>query len=240
VEGHVSRETPALAARVFGDRLPLIEAYADRLASDGVVRGLVGPREVSRLWERHLVNSVGVAEVVPPGASVCDVGSGAGLPGLVLAIARPDLSVTLVEPLLRRTTFLTEVIDDLGLERVEVVRGRADALHGQRTFDIVTARAVAPLARLVEWCMPLVASTGALVALKGDSAKAEIDDAGPVLDRLGCAVPELIVVGEELGRAASKVVRVEWSGPSAVGLRLVRRNGAGDRQKVARRRKQGR
>ncbi|MFT3873634.1 MAG: 16S rRNA (guanine(527)-N(7))-methyltransferase RsmG [Nocardioides sp.] len=229
-----------LAARVFGDRLPLIEAYADRLTSDGVVRGLVGPREVPRLWERHLLNSVGVAELVPPDASLCDVGSGAGLPGLVLAIARPDLSVTLVEPLLRRTTFLTEVVDDLGLDRVEVIRGRADALHGQRAFDIVTARAVAPLARLVEWCMPLVRSTGALVALKGASAEAEIGGAKPVLEQLGCAVPELISVGEGLGEASSRAVRVEWAGPSAVGLRLVRRNDAGVPRKVARRRKQGR
>lgn len=137
----VSRETPEVAARVFpGDRLKLAQEYATLLAGDGVVRGLVGPREVPRLWERHLLNCAALAELVPSGATVIDIGSGAGLPGLVVAIARPDVSMTLVEPLLRRTTFLEEVAERLGLETVEVVRGRAEVLHGRRTADVVTAR----------------------------------------------------------------------------------------------------
>jgi 16S rRNA (guanine527-N7)-methyltransferase len=131
----VSRETPSapdVAAGVFSHALPLAERYADLLATDGVVRGLIGPREVPRLWERHLVNCALLAEAIPHGADVCDIGSGAGLPGLVLAIARPDLSVTLVEPLLRRSTFLREAVSTLGLQNVEVVRARAEELHGKR------------------------------------------------------------------------------------------------------------
>src|SRR5690606_7879524 len=151
------------------ERLPLMEQYAELLSSEAVVRGLIGPREVPRLWDRHIANSAILATVLPADASVCDIGSGAGLPGLVLAIARPDLSVTLVEPLLRRTTFLEEVVDQLQLTNVEVFRGRADALHGARTFDVVTSRAVAPLDRLLAWSMPLVAARGALIALKGSS-----------------------------------------------------------------------
>ena len=138
------------------DRLPLAVAYADLLATEGVVRGLIGPREAPRLWDRHLLNCAVLGEAVPQDATVCDIGSGAGLPGLVLAIARPDLRVTLVEPLLRRTTFLEEVVSALSLPHVEVVRGRADDLHGVRTFDVVTSRAVAPLERLLQWSMPLV------------------------------------------------------------------------------------
>ena len=133
---------------MFHSRLPLAEEYCRLLATDGVVRGLIGPREAPRLWERHLVNCALLAEAIEPEADVCDIGSGAGLPGLVLAIARPDLSVTLVEPLLRRTTFLDEVVAQLDLSNVEVVRARAEELHGQREFSVVTSRAVAPLDRL--------------------------------------------------------------------------------------------
>src|SRR3954447_14377287 len=141
---------PASAREVFGDRWPLAASYADLLASDGVSRGLIGPRETPRLWERHLFNcAVLGGELVAPDAAVCDIGSGAGLPGLVLAIQRPDLRLTLVEPLLRRTTFLTEVVGRLGLDNVTVVRDRAEILHGAVGFDVITSRAVAPLPRLL-------------------------------------------------------------------------------------------
>jgi 16S rRNA (guanine527-N7)-methyltransferase len=203
----VSRETgdqpaapPApLAARgVFGSgRLPLAERYAAWLAGDGVVRGLIGPREVPRLWERHLLGCAVVSEAVPEGASLADVGSGAGLPGLVLAIARPDLRITLVEPLLRRTTFLEEVVDDLGLDQVEVVRARAEELHGARTFDVVTSRAVAPLDRLLGWCLPLAGPSGAVLAMKGSRAGEEVAAAAPALRRLRCAPPEVMIVGAD-------------------------------------------
>jgi 16S rRNA (guanine527-N7)-methyltransferase len=150
----------------------LINRYIDILATWGIERGLIGPREAPRLWDRHVLNCAVVAPRIPHGASVADVGSGAGLPGLVWAIARPDLTVTLIEPLLRRTTFLTEVIDELGLTNVTVVRGRAAEVSG--VFDVVTARAVADLGKLGSWCLPLVRPGGVLLALKGESASAEI------------------------------------------------------------------
>src|SRR4051812_34915387 len=157
----VSRETPSapeVARRVFPSaRLPLAERYAELLATDGVERGLIGPREAPRLWERHLLNCLCLSSGVPRNASVVDLGSGAGLPGLVLAIGRPDLDVTLVEPLLRRATFLDEAVRALGLGQVRVLRERAEALHGGRRFDVVTARALAPLDRLLGWAIPLVA-----------------------------------------------------------------------------------
>lgn len=202
------------------DRLPVAVAYADLLATDGVVRGLIGPREAPRLWDRHLLNSAVLGEAIPRGSTVCDIGSGAGLPGLVVAIARPDLSVTLVEPLLRRTTFLEEAVQALSLTNVEVVRGRADALHGSRTFDVVTSRAVAPLDRLLEWSMPLVAPTGALVAMKGSSVAEEIEAARPVLERWRCGAPEVLTLGAGVLVHSTHALRVAWADPSRVGWPL--------------------
>lgn len=189
-------------------RLALLSRYAEWLATDGVTRGLIGPREVPRLWDRHLLGSAALARIIPDGATVADVGTGAGLPGVVLGIARPDITVTLVEPLLRRTTFLVEVAEDLGLGSVEVHRGRAESLHGARTFDVVTSRAVAPLDRLLGWSMPLVAAGGQMLAVKGGRAQAEIEAAGTVLRRLGCEVPETLTIGEDVPGATTTVVRV--------------------------------
>ncbi len=217
----VSRETPStpqVARRAFPSaQLPAAEAYAARLATDGVVRGLIGPREAARLWDRHLVNCALLGELLPEGATVCDIGSGAGLPGLVLAIARPDLRMTLVEPLLRRTTFLEEVVTELDLGSVEVVRGRAESLHGERTFDVVTSRAVAPLPRLLGWSMPLVAPTGALVAMKGSSVADEIVAAADEVARWGCAAPVIHTLGEGWeGVSPTIAVRVAWADPAQV------------------------
>ncbi len=184
------------------------------MATEGVVRGLIGPREAPRLWERHLLNCAALGQVIPQGAAVCDVGSGAGLPGLVLAIARPDVVMTLVEPLLRRTTFLEEVVAELGLETVTVTRGRADALHGKAQFDVVTSRAVAPLGRLLEWSMPLVSPEGALVAMKGQSAASEVLDARPVVARMRTTEPEILELGE--GEFTATVVRATWADPTRV------------------------
>ena len=176
--GPVSRETSAAAALLFTpDRRALAERFADLLATAGVERGLIGPREAPRLWDRHLLNCAMLAEAIPADATVADLGSGAGLPGLVLAIARPDLRITLVEPLERRTVFLHEAIETLEMPEVEVVRGRAEALHGQRVFDVVTSRALAPLGRLLEWSMPLVAPDGVLLAMKGRALEEEIESA---------------------------------------------------------------
>ncbi|SFB30440.1 16S rRNA (guanine527-N7)-methyltransferase [Nocardioides alpinus] len=204
------------------DRLDLAARYTDLLATEGVLRGLIGPREAPRLWDRHVLNSAVLAEVVPEGASVCDIGTGAGLPGLVVAIARPDVQMTLVEPLLRRTTFLDEVVDELGLEHVTVVRGRAEELHGAATFDVVTSRAVAPLERLLGWSMPLVAPTGALVAMKGQSIHEEIASAAAALHTWRCAVPEVLEVGTGVVDPATTVVRVTWADPARIGWPLAR------------------
>jgi 16S rRNA (guanine527-N7)-methyltransferase len=207
----VSRETPSTpeaARRAFSsERLPLAERYAELLATAGVERGLIGPREAPRLWERHLLNSLAIAPLVPDGSTVADLGSGAGLPGLVLAIGRPDLEVTLVEPLERRTAFLAEAVAELGLDRVHVVRARAEELTGER-FGVVTARAVAPLDRLLGWAMPLVAPTGALLAMKGRSAAEEIQAARRQLRRLRCGPPEIVECTLGEGGSTATVVRV--------------------------------
>ena len=167
--------TPPEAAAVFGSRLDLAERYASLLATSGSERGLIGPREADRLWSRHLLNSAVVGELVPAGSRVLDVGSGAGLPGIPLAIARADLQVELVEPLLRRTSWLEEVLVELGLTgSVAVTRGKV-AVIGPRQADVVTARAVAPLERLLPMCMPLLRPGGVLLALKGEQAQSEVD-----------------------------------------------------------------
>jgi 16S rRNA (guanine527-N7)-methyltransferase len=193
---------------VFSDALPLAEAYAHLLATEATVRGLIGPREVPRLWERHLVNCALVTDLVAEGAAVCDIGSGAGLPGIAMAIRRPDLRVTLVEPLLRRTTFLEQVVSDLGLSQVLVVRGRAESLHGEATFDVVTSRAVAPMARLSQWSLPLVGSGGVFLAMKGSSVQAEVSSAASVISSHGGAFDQIIELGSGVLDPPVRVVRV--------------------------------
>ena len=206
---------------MFGlERLELAVGYADLLASDGVTRGLIGPRESPRLWDRHLLNCAVLGEVVPEGATVADVGSGAGLPGLVLAIARADLRVTLIEPLLRRIRFLEEAVAMLGLEQqVEVLRGRAEEIGPDRTFGVVTARAVAPLERLAQWCLPLVAPGGELVAMKGATAHAEVAAALPGLRTLGCGPAVVVELGEGLLEEPTWVVRLARPETGPVGWR---------------------
>jgi 16S rRNA (guanine527-N7)-methyltransferase len=175
---------PAEAAVVFGHALPTAVAYADLLAGAGVERGLIGPREVERLWERHLLNSAAVAAAIPDGVHVLDIGSGAGLPGIPLALVRPNLRVTLVEPLLRRATFLSETSAHLALDRVDVLRARAEELP-RGEADVVVARAVAPMDRLLGWTLPLLRPGGRLVAMKGRSAQDEIEAASATLAKLG-------------------------------------------------------
>jgi 16S rRNA (guanine527-N7)-methyltransferase len=199
---------PEAATLLFGDAIGLARRYADLLATEAAVRGLIGPREVERLWERHLVNCALVTDLVPRGASACDLGSGAGLPGLVIAIRRPDVLRTLVEPLLRRTTFLEEAVHELGLPNVEVVRARADALHGTRRFDAVTARAVAPLDRLSSWALPLVRTGGEFLAMKGSTVRAEVEAAAPVIRRLGGTPAEIVELGSGVVDPRVRVVRV--------------------------------
>ncbi|MGY1690131.1 16S rRNA (guanine(527)-N(7))-methyltransferase RsmG [Geodermatophilus sp. SYSU D01105] len=199
---------PPVARSVFGDGLADAERYVARLATDGVVRGLIGPREVPRLWERHVLNSAAVAEAVPAGARVVDVGSGAGLPGIPLALARPDIGLTLVEPMARRVEFLEEVVAELGVPW-RVVRGRAEERSVRAAVgpvDVVTARAVAALPRLVSWCRGLLRPGAQLVALVGARAVAELPAMVPQLESAGMREVHVRAVGAELGEAATTVV----------------------------------
>ncbi|GAA1257849.1 16S rRNA (guanine(527)-N(7))-methyltransferase RsmG [Sphaerisporangium rubeum] len=219
-------EAPAEAQEVFtGDAWPRAEAYAAMLAGPGVVRGLLGPREVPRVWDRHLLNCAVVAEAVPAEASLVDIGSGAGLPGIVLAIVRPDITVTLLEPLLRRTTFLEECVAGLKLSNVEVVRGRAEELAGKQVFDVVSARAVAPLDRLLSWSMPLLREGGQLLAMKGERAAEELDAASEQLRSYGVRTAELVTVGRGRVVPPTTLVRVVAGRParSAQGARRRRK-----------------
>jgi 16S rRNA (guanine527-N7)-methyltransferase len=204
---------PAAAAQVFGAALPAAIHYAGLLCGAGVERGIVGPAEAGRIWDRHLLNCAAVAQLVPPRSSVADVGSGAGLPGIVLALLLPQAHVTLVEPLARRSVFLNECAAELGLATVVVVRGRAEELAGDISADIVTARAVAPLDRLAPICAGLARPGGTVLAVKGASAEAELERARPVFIRLGVRDSRVVEVSSADGAAAATVV--VFSTPSA-------------------------
>lgn len=195
-------------AGVFGPRVHLAEQYASLLAGPALERGLIGPREVSRLWERHLYNCAVVGELVGDAARVVDVGSGAGLPGMALAIARPDLEVTLVESRLRPVTFLQECIESLELTSVRVHRARVEHVAASMRADVVTARAVGPLLRLAEWSRPLLAEGGRLLALKGQAAESELDAARPDLGRLDMDQGEVLCAGSRWLVQPTRVVRL--------------------------------
>lgn len=195
-----------IAREVFADRYELAQQYVDILSSRGVDWGLIGPREIDKLWPRHLLNSVAISGVIEPSAEVLDVGSGAGLPGIPLAILRPDLQVTLLEPLLRRFNFLTEAVTELGLQgRVTVLRGRAEEHHS--TYQVVTCRAVASLPKLLGWCLPLVAPRGQLLAIKGESAEQELLDVQGVL-RSRRLTGEVLAVRAHADAEPTWVVRI--------------------------------
>jgi 16S rRNA (guanine527-N7)-methyltransferase len=202
---------PPEAERVFGDRLALLEQYVAWLAGPGIERGLLGPRERERLWTRHVLNCAGLAALVPPGSRVCDVGSGAGLPGVVLAAQRPDCVITLLEPLLRRAAFLSEVVADLGLTDVRVVRERAEDHREQ--YDVVTGRAVAPLDRLAGWLLPLTLEDGVVLALKGARATQEVAEHRQQLEDLGVRSLEVLPLRSPDPEASTEVVRLR---PGAV------------------------
>ncbi|GAA4869312.1 16S rRNA (guanine(527)-N(7))-methyltransferase RsmG [Actinomycetospora straminea] len=217
VEAPVVPETPAAAAAVFGDRLAAAERYVALLAGPGHEQGVIGPRELPRLWDRHVLNSAAVGEVLPADASVVDVGSGAGLPGIPLALARPDLTITLLEPMARRVAWLERVVEELGLG-VTVVRGRAEEREARRRCgesDVVTARAVAPIGRLTTWTLPLVRPGGILAAMKGASAASEVERDLKEILAAGGDDPRVVHCG--VGEAATTVVlvsRSERRGPS--------------------------
>ncbi len=203
----------AEAIAEFGDSLAKAQRYVELLATDGVTRGLIGPRETSRLWDRHLLNCALVAELVPERGELVDIGSGAGLPGIVLAMLRPGVQVVLLEPLLRRSVFLEECVTALDLPNATVVRARAEDKAASRiSADVATARAVAPLDRLVGWAAPLLRPGGQLLAIKGQSAAAELEAAEPVLSRLGVRSAEVLQAGHGRVVSATTIVRVVMGG----------------------------
>lgn len=194
--------------RAFGDNLDKARRYAELLAADGVTCGLIGPSEVGRLWDRHLVNCAVVADLLPDSGELVDIGSGAGLPGLVLAMLRPRLDVVLLEPMLRRVVFLNECVAELQLPNVQIVRGRAEDMSGKIRACLATARAVAPLDRLLAWAAGLLAPEGTLLAIKGQNAEAELSGSNDVLRRLGARSAEVLRVGHDRVDPATTVVRV--------------------------------
>jgi 16S rRNA (guanine527-N7)-methyltransferase len=196
------------AAAIFGPRLDIAQRYADVLAGAAVERGLLGPREVDRIWDRHLLNSAAIGELLDPGEQIVDIGSGAGLPGIPLAIARPDLHVLLLEPLLRRSEFLNEVVAELGLS-VEVVRGRAEEPSvrdriGER--DAAVSRAVAALDKLTKWSMPLLRLDGRMLAIKGERAPDEINEHRRVMAAAGAVDVRVVACGANYLRPPATVV----------------------------------
>jgi 16S rRNA (guanine527-N7)-methyltransferase len=220
---------PDGAREIFGTALPVAERYAALLADAGVERGLIGPREADRLWDRHLINCAVLSEAVPTGASVVDVGSGAGLPGLVLAIARPDLQVTLVEPMARRVVFLEEVRTELALDNVAVVRERVEQWREPPSFRVVTARALAPLPKLLSWALPLLAPDGVLLAMKGASAADEIAAAAGALRRWRASAE--VVTRSVAGSSPATVVRVVRDPQAGIGWPSTGARSAGRRRR---------
>lgn len=192
----------------FGDAYDCVAHYAGMLCRQGELRGLIGPRELPRIWERHILNSAAVVPYLPTSGTVADVGSGAGLPGVVIAAMRPELEVILVEPMERRTTWLAEVVTELGLTNVQVKRGRAEEFHGAFEVDAVTARAVAALSKLVRLSMPLVRVGGEMVILKGRSVAEEFAPARKVFHKYGSGTPEVLEGVTVDGVEATTIVRV--------------------------------
>ena len=193
--------TPPAAAEIFGDNLEKAIAYHESLATDGSVRGFIGPREIPRLWDRHILNCGVIGEAMDEGISVADIGSGAGLPGIPLAIARPDLHITLIEPLLKRSVYLNEVKEALNLDNVTVIRGRAEEKVVRKQVglvDVVTSRAVAPLGKLATWSLPLVKIGGRMVAMKGSSVEEEIERDAKEIRKAGGTDIKVYTVGEAL------------------------------------------
>ena len=200
----------AIADRLYRDNYKTIRQYVDILVSRGVDWGLIGPREIGRLWERHILNSIALESLIPEGCRVADVGSGAGLPGIPLAILRPDLEMTLIEPMLRRSNFLTEALDELGLDdRVTVVRGRAEDadLH----VDVFVSRAVAKLATLINWTADLIVESGSLLALKGQSADDEVVKAKKELSKRRLSA-EVLLIRADPASDVTRAVRVRRAG----------------------------
>lgn len=198
---------PASAAGLFGDRIDLARAFTDALAREGEERGLIGPLEPPRLWTRHVLNCAVVAPLLQPGGTVGDVGSGAGLPGIVLAIARPDVQVVLIEPMERRIAWLSEQKDALGLANVSVVRARAEEVRLETPLDQVTARAVSAFRKLIPLTAPLVRDGGELVLMKGATAEAEVSAATKEVRRFHIHDVRVEILGSGVVDEVTRVIR---------------------------------
>lgn len=199
--GNPLLDPPAIASEIFGENLNSAIEYHRLLATDGSIRGFMGPREIPRLWDRHILNCAVIGEAMDEGATVVDIGSGAGLPGIPLALARQDLRITLVEPLLKRSVFLNEVVEALGLNNVTVIRGRAEEKEVRQAIglvDVVTSRAVAPLGKLAGWSLPLALKGGKMIAMKGSSVQEEIERDAKLIKKAGGGKAEVFEVGQQL------------------------------------------
>ncbi|MGB3827703.1 MAG: 16S rRNA (guanine(527)-N(7))-methyltransferase RsmG [Ornithinimicrobium sp.] len=226
--GTHARRPPRLAAEMFGERLPLAVRYADLLVSTGIEHGLVGPREAPKIWDRHIINCAMMESLLPHRARLIDIGSGAGLPGLVLAIARPDLRISLIEPLARRTDWLLRAIDEIGLPHVTVHRARAEEMGALIQAPVVTARAVAKLDQLVAWSWPLMPMGGRLLALKGQTAAEELRGAMSKMEQHGVSHTAVHSLGADVLEQPVRVVEV-IRGPIATSTNSAR-GGGGNRR----------
>lgn len=224
---------PPQAGEVFGDNLSRAEVFAHLLSTTGISHGLIGPREVPRLWNRHILNCAVATRCLAENVKVADIGSGAGLPGLALAIARPDIRMELIEPLARRVAWLETAVAELELaDRVTIHHARAEELVGVVRADVVTARAVARLAKLSAWAAPLLVAGGELVALKGSSAESESHEDRHKIAAAGGTNVRVELVGQDLLDEPTTVVRVEFPNEFAA-----RRRGASKARRSARRRR---
>jgi len=206
-EAELEKEPP-YAAELFGDQIELARQFTNRLAKDSETYGLLGPRELSKIWSRHVINSGLLAELIPDGSNVVDVGSGAGLPGIPMAIAKPSANFTLVEPMERRATWLKSVVEDLKIPNIAVIRARAEEVK-KSDFDYATARAVAPLDKLLKLMSPLISDStkGTVIALKGSKAQQEIEESAKILAKFGYSTPEVLILGSGKAPETATVVR---------------------------------
>lgn len=202
-----SAREQAAGQALFGSQWEHAQRYVDHLCTTGITHGLLGPREIPRMWSRHLLNCAVVGPELPSGGSVADVGSGAGLPGIAMALNRPDVSFTLIEPMERRVDWLDAVIADLGIGNVTVIRARAEDVQDELMVDVVTARAVSALKKLIPMTVPLLDDKGELIFLKGRSAPAEIQAAGKALQKARLRPPTVQLLGEELLEEPTTIVR---------------------------------
>ncbi|HET9898715.1 MAG TPA: 16S rRNA (guanine(527)-N(7))-methyltransferase RsmG [Streptosporangiaceae bacterium] len=232
--GRPAPAPPDQAVQVFGAALPAACAYAQLLVGPAVERGLIGPAETDRIWDRHLLNSAVLAGLIPPRCRLVDLGSGAGLPGVVLAMILPEAEVTLLEPMARRTAFLSECVRELDLPNVSVTRGRAEDLAGRMMADVVVARAVARLDRLAVLAAGLARPGGLVLALKGAAAAQELQAAGDVLARVAVGPAKIVSAGDAVLSEPATVVRFvtreaarRRARPDAAGKRARRRPGQG-------------